>query len=75
MSLYDVLDIIGDINSEVKFKIVGELSNDATKVNKIKNKLSRGYAALEVITEEFPLNILLSDMEYSDFEDRFQEES
>ena len=75
MSLYDVLDIIGDINSEVKFKIVGELAGDATKVNKIKNKLSRGYAPLEVITEEFPLNILLSDMEYSDFEDRFQEES
>ena len=70
MSLYDVLDIIGDINSKVKFMLVGELANNAVTVNKIKDKLYKGSDPLDTMNEELKLNTLLSEMEYSDLEDR-----
>lgn len=70
MSLYDILDIIGDINGDAKFDIVNELASNAAKVNKIKNKLSRGQDPLEVMSEELPLNTILSTIEYEDLKDR-----
>ena len=70
MSLYDVLDIIGDINSKVKFMLVDELARNASLTNKIKDKLYKGNDTLDTMNEEFKLNKMLSEMEYADLEDR-----
>jgi len=70
MSLYDVLDIIGDINSKVKFMLVDELASNAATVNKIKGRLYKGNDPLATMNEEFELDKMLSEMEYADLEDR-----
>jgi len=70
VSLYDVLDIIGDINSHIKFDLLKELSSSGVKTNKIKLRLAKGEEPLEVMNKFFKLEGLLSEIEYGDLQDR-----
>jgi len=70
MSLYDILDLINDINGEAKNIIVKSLSENQSHINNIRDKINNGRYSKEDIIKDLDLKKILTEMELADLKDR-----
>jgi len=70
MTLYDILDILGDINEAARQTTVSMLASDIKTVNAIKSKLEKHVEPAVAFCEHISPSEFLTEMEYEDFKDR-----
>jgi hypothetical protein len=70
IKLYDILDIIDSVNSNIRDTAVKTLANDTILKTKIDNMLAKKESPYNVAVEYIPSVNSMSEMELADLEDK-----
>jgi len=70
MSLYDALEVVGEISSGMRTTLISTLGENASLTNTVKVRLQKGEDTLSLLEEVTNLKDNLTPMQYDDLRDR-----